>query len=88
MIQSLDGYNKTKGFAVDLITNAPRDAMAQKATGTWCLDMIVGPNGNNATKEWESLFLSPWDVYLENDKDPVIDSTNGRFIVTFYGGAI
>lgn len=88
MIQSLDGYNKTRGFALDILTNAPRTALAQKATGSWCLDMIVGPDGNNATRDWELQFLSPEDVYLGNDKDPVIDSSTERFVVTFYQGVI
>lgn len=88
MIQSLDESNKSRGFAVDLITNAPGAAMAQKSTGSWCLDMIVGLDGNNVTRDWELQFLSPWEVYLENDKDPVIDSNNQRFVVTFYDGIV
>lgn len=88
MIQSLDGYNKSRGFVLDVITNAPQEAKAQKASGSWCMDMIIGPNGNNVTKDWESQFLSPWDVYLDNDKNPVIDSLNQRFVVTFYNGVI
>jgi hypothetical protein len=87
-IQSLDGINKMKGFSADLLTNAPAGAWAQKASGTWCLDKIVGIGSNAITKAWESLYLDPWNVYLENDIDPVINSNNGRFQVTFYQGVI
>ncbi|KAH8645511.1 hypothetical protein BX600DRAFT_519523 [Xylariales sp. PMI_506] len=88
IIQSLDGINKIKGFVVDVITNAPPGTLAQKSTGSWCLDMIVGPTGNNITKRWEETYLDPGNVYLENNINPVIDSANGRFEITFYQGII
>lgn len=88
VIQSLDGNPRIKGFTDDLLSNAPADALAQKATGSWCLDKIIGPDANNITREWEGRFLSPWVVYLEDDIDPVINSDNGRFQVTFYEGVI
>ncbi|KAI1390415.1 uncharacterized protein F4822DRAFT_235530 [Hypoxylon trugodes] len=87
-IQSLDGLSRVKGFTLDLLLNAPAEAWAQKPTGSWCLDRIIGEEANNATKMWESGFLDPWNVYLENDIDPVINSNNGRFQVTFYPGII
>ncbi|ORY66600.1 uncharacterized protein BCR38DRAFT_484216 [Pseudomassariella vexata] len=88
VIQSLDGINKMKGFAVDLLASAPEGAWARKDTGSWCLDKIVGPNANKITKSWEAKYLDPWNVYLEGDIDPVINSNNGRFQVTFYEGVI
>jgi hypothetical protein len=88
LIQSLDGINKMKGFDVDLLSNAPAGAWAQKTSGTWCLDMIVGPDANNVTKGWELLHADPRNVYLENDIDPVINSDNGRWQVTWYQGVI
>ncbi|KAI2776242.1 hypothetical protein F4815DRAFT_449531 [Daldinia loculata] len=88
VIQSLDGLSRAKGFTIDLLSDAPANVLAQKATGSWCLDKIIGQDANNATREWEMQFLDPWNVYLEDDVDPVINSDNGRFQVTFYEGII
>ncbi|KAI1370957.1 hypothetical protein F4677DRAFT_326007 [Hypoxylon crocopeplum] len=88
IIQSLDGNSRVKGFTLDLLSNAPDKAWAQKATGSWCLDKIIGEDANTATRDWETQFLDPWSVYLEDDIDPVINSDNGRFQVTFYEGII
>ncbi|KAI1474101.1 hypothetical protein K445DRAFT_321896 [Daldinia sp. EC12] len=88
MIQSLDGLVREKGFTTDLVSNAPANLLAQKGTGSWCLDKIIGPGANNATREWERQFLDPRNVYLEDDIDPVINSENGRFQVTFFEGII
>ncbi|KAI8965319.1 hypothetical protein F5Y11DRAFT_362312 [Daldinia sp. FL1419] len=87
-IQSLDGLDRIKGFTMDILSNAPVELLAQKATGSWCLDRIIGQGANNATREWERLFLDPRDVYLEDDVDPVINSNNGRFQVIFYQGIV
>lgn len=87
-IQSLDGLGRSKGFTLDLLSDAPDGARAQKATGSWCLDKIIGQDANNATRDWETKFLDPWSVYLEDDIDPVINSNNGRFQVIFYEGVI
>ncbi|KAI0385663.1 hypothetical protein F5Y04DRAFT_276186 [Hypomontagnella monticulosa] len=87
-IQSLDGLSRMRGFTLDLLSDAPDGAWARKATGSWCLDKITGADANNVTREWESRFLDPWNVYLEDDKDPVINSVNGRFQVTFYKGIV
>ncbi|OTA55415.1 hypothetical protein K449DRAFT_438636 [Hypoxylon sp. EC38] len=88
MIQSLDGLFRVKGFMLDILSNAPGDAWAQKATGSWCLDKIIGQDANNATKAWEAQFIDPWSVYLEDHIDPVINSENGRFQVTFFEGVV
>ncbi|KAI1799610.1 hypothetical protein F4811DRAFT_565412 [Daldinia bambusicola] len=88
MIQSLDGLARERGFTMDLLSNAPANVMAQKASGSWCLDKIIGPGANNATKEWEKQFLDPWNVYLEDGIDPVINSENGRFQVIFFEGIV
>ncbi|KAK6948050.1 hypothetical protein Daesc_009814 [Daldinia eschscholtzii] len=88
MIQSLDGLVREKGFTTDLVSNAPANLLAKKGTGSWCLDKIIGPGANNATREWERQFLDPRNVYLEDDIDPVINSENGRFQVTFFEGII
>ncbi|KAI0880303.1 uncharacterized protein GGS22DRAFT_197604 [Annulohypoxylon maeteangense] len=85
-IESLDGLFKFRGFMLDLLSYAPADAWAQKATGSWCLDKIIGEDANNVTMEWERQFIDPWNVYLRDDIDPVINSNNGRFQVTFYEG--
>lgn len=89
-IRSLDddGGGGLRGFTLDLLAEAPRYAWARKATGTWCLDKIVGEEANNVTRDWEARFLDPWSVYLEDDKDPVINSVDGRFQVTFYKGVV
>ncbi|KAI1097774.1 hypothetical protein F4804DRAFT_338868 [Jackrogersella minutella] len=87
-IESLDGLSNVRGFMLDLLSDAPTNAWAQKATGSWCLDKIIGQDANNATMEWERQFLNPWSVYLQDDIDPVINSDNGRFQVTFYEGII
>ncbi|XXG93801.1 hypothetical protein Hte_000050 [Hypoxylon texense] len=87
-IQSLDGLGRSKGFTLDLLSEAPSGARAQKATGSWCLDKIIGQDANNVTRDWETKFLDPWSVYLEDDIDPVINSDNGRFQVIFYEGVI
>ncbi|KAI0842728.1 hypothetical protein F5Y06DRAFT_255920 [Hypoxylon sp. FL0890] len=58
-IQSLDGLFRVKGFTLDLLLDAPSNAWARKATGSWCLDKIIGEDANNATKEWESQFIDP-----------------------------
>ncbi|KAI2465760.1 hypothetical protein F4781DRAFT_13728 [Annulohypoxylon bovei var. microspora] len=87
-IESLDGLFKFRGFMLDLLSDAPADAWAQKATGSWCLDKIIGQDANNATMEWEKQFIDPWNVYLRDDINPVINSNNGRFQVTFYEGIV
>lgn len=88
--QKITESDKTKGFTLNLLrNNTPAAAWAQKpGTGTWCVDRIAGASGNRAAKEWEMQFLSPDDVYLTDDTNPVIDSAYGRFAVTFYEGAI
>ncbi|KAH7027374.1 uncharacterized protein B0I36DRAFT_432652 [Microdochium trichocladiopsis] len=88
MIQSMDGFHNAKGFTFDLLESAPRGAWAQKSSGTWCLDKIIGLDANYAAWAWQSEFLDPWNVYLTNEVNPVIDSVNGRFQITFYDGAI
>ncbi|KXJ85959.1 hypothetical protein Micbo1qcDRAFT_209521 [Microdochium bolleyi] len=88
MIESMDGYYNARGFTFDLLEHAPRDAWAQKASGTWCLDKIIGLEANYASWAWQSQFLDPWNVYLTNEVNPVINSVNGRFRITFYKGAI
>ena len=87
-LQTLDGANNAKGFAVDLLHNAPAGAWAQKTDGSWCLDKITGPNRNLITQGWEAQHLNPWNVYLNDDINPVINSNNGRFQVTFFQGVI
>lgn len=59
MIQSLDGYYKARGFTFSLLENAPAAVWAQKSTGAWCLDKLVGVDANNVTLEWERQFLDP-----------------------------
>ncbi|KAK8057072.1 hypothetical protein PG996_011009 [Apiospora saccharicola] len=89
LIQALDEPNKYKGFSIDVLSNAPAGAWAQKlGTGSWCLDKITSEGGNAITKAWESRFLDPNSVYLEDSINPVINSNNGRFAVTFYAGII
>ncbi|KAL7628500.1 hypothetical protein AAE478_000015 [Parahypoxylon ruwenzoriense] len=88
VIQSLDEASRVKGFTSDLLFNAPAKAWAQKATGSWCLDKIVGRDANNATREWVEQFLDPRNVYIQNNIDAVINSDNGRFQITFYQGVI
>lgn len=85
-IESLDGLSKFRGFMLDILSYAPAEAWAQKETGSWCLDKIIGEDANDATMEWEKQFIDPQDVYLRDDIDPVINSDNGRFQVTFYEG--
>ncbi|KAI1412476.1 hypothetical protein F5Y13DRAFT_179986 [Hypoxylon sp. FL1857] len=58
-IQSLDGLFRVKGFTLDLLFDAPSNAWAQKATGSWCLDKIIGQDANNATRDWEARFIDP-----------------------------
>ncbi|KAI1074516.1 hypothetical protein F5B20DRAFT_432516 [Whalleya microplaca] len=88
IIQSLDGSQDIRGFTLDLLFSAPTSAWAQKPSGAWCLDKIIGADANNDTKTWESQFLDPSSVYLVDEIDPVIYSDNGRFQVTFYQGAV
>ncbi|XDG07332.1 hypothetical protein ABKA04_006947 [Annulohypoxylon sp. FPYF3050] len=85
-IESLDGLSKFRGFMLDILSYAPAEAWAQKETGSWCLDKIIGEDANDATMEWEKQFIDPRNVYLRDDIDPVINSDNGRFQVTFYEG--
>lgn len=86
--QTLDGANNVRGFTADLLSNAPPGAWAQKTDGSWCLDKITGPDRNLVTRAWEAQYLDPWNVYLDNDINPVINSNNGRFQVTFFQGVI
>lgn len=59
MIESMDGYQNSRGFTFDLLEHAPGDAWAQKTTGSWCLDKIVGQDANYAAWAWQSQFLDP-----------------------------
>lgn len=86
--QTLDGADNAKGFALDLLPDAPPGAWAQKTDGSWCLDKIAGPDGNGVTRAWEAQHLDPWNVYLNDDINPVINSNNGRFQVTFFQGVV
>lgn len=96
ILEAMDGSSsnnssssiKWKGFEVDVLSNAPAGAWAQKATGSWCLDKITGVGGNGVTRAWETMYLDPQNVYLEDDINPVINSNNGRFSVTFFSGVI
>ncbi|KAI0005807.1 hypothetical protein F4779DRAFT_597255 [Xylariaceae sp. FL0662B] len=88
IIQSLDGSQDIRGFTLDLLFRAPINAWAQKPSGSWCLDKIIGADANNVAKNWETQFLDPRNVYLVDNIDPVIYSDNGRFQVTFYQGVI
>ncbi|KAK7937222.1 uncharacterized protein PG986_014090 [Apiospora aurea] len=89
LVQALDAANKYKGFSIDVLSNAPAGAWAQKlGTGSWCLDKITSEGGNSVTRAWETQFLDPNSVYLEDNINPVINSINGRFAVTFYAGVV
>ncbi|KAK7908985.1 hypothetical protein PG985_014863 [Apiospora marii] len=93
LIQALDddagGGGKYKGFSIDVLSDAPAGAWAQKpGSGSWCLDKITSEGGNGVTRAWETRFLDPNSVYLEDSVNPVINSNNGRFAVTFYAGIV
>ncbi|KAK6838105.1 hypothetical protein PG987_006386 [Apiospora arundinis] len=90
ILEAMDGGSsnniKWKGFNVDVLSNAPAGAWAQKATGSWCLDKITSVGGNSVARAWETQHLDPNSVYLNDDTNPVINSNNGRFSVTFFPG--
>ncbi|KAK8075955.1 hypothetical protein PG994_003227 [Apiospora phragmitis] len=74
IMQALDGTEggKYKGFSIDVLSNAPAGA----------------EGGNSVAKAWETQLLDPNSVYLEDDINPVINSNNGRFSVTFFAGIV
>ncbi|KAH9897367.1 hypothetical protein F4778DRAFT_231484 [Xylariomycetidae sp. FL2044] len=88
VIRSLDGSGNIRGFSQDLLAAAPPTARAQKKSGAWCLAQIDGAAGNPDARDWLYKFLDPHQVYLQNDIDPVITSTNGKFEVVFYEGVV
>jgi len=84
---SNDGRGITKGCMVDMLSGAPSDALEKKGTGTSALKRITGDGFSQAAKDWDLSKCDASQVFLlEDNRNPIIDSTNGRFEVTFYKG--
>lgn len=84
---SNDGRGITKGCMVDMLSGAPSNALEKKGTGTSALKRITGDGFSQAAKDWDLSNCDASQVFLlEDNRNPIIDSTNGRFEVTFYKG--
>ncbi|KAK8072906.1 hypothetical protein PG996_006254 [Apiospora saccharicola] len=84
---SNDGRSITKSCMVDMLSGAPSDALEKKGTGTSALKRITGDGFSQAAKDWDLSKCDASQVFLlEDNRNPIIDSTNGRFEVTFYKG--
>ncbi|KAK8016925.1 hypothetical protein PG993_015114 [Apiospora rasikravindrae] len=84
---SNDGRGITKGCLVDMLSGAPANALQNKETGTPALKRITGDGFSQAAKDWDLSKCDASQVFiLEENRNPIIDSTNGRFEVTFYKG--
>ncbi|KAI1431534.1 hypothetical protein GGR50DRAFT_697887 [Xylaria sp. CBS 124048] len=86
-VSATDGSSDIRECDMDLLTQAPADALATKDTGTQALDKLVGDTANGAARDWELAKCSPDQVWIDvNNTGPVIKSTNGRLAFTFFLG--
>ncbi|KAK7999504.1 hypothetical protein PG990_012104 [Apiospora arundinis] len=86
-IVSNDGRGVTRGCMVDMLTGAPANALQNKDTGTPALKRITGDGFSQPAKDWDHSKCDASQVFIEeSNTNPVMDSTNGRFEVTFYKG--
>ncbi|KAK7914008.1 hypothetical protein PG985_011711 [Apiospora marii] len=84
---SNDGRGITKSCMVDMLSGAPSNALENKGTGTPALKRVTGDGFSQAAKDWDLSKCDASQVFLlEDNRNPIIDSTNGRFEVTFYKG--
>ncbi|KAK8133070.1 hypothetical protein PG999_001243 [Apiospora kogelbergensis] len=86
-VASNDGRGLTRGCTVDMLSGAPSDALQTKDTGTPALKRITGDGFSQSAKNWDLSKCDASQVFIEESNlKPIIDSTNGRFEVTFYKG--
>ncbi|KAI0020446.1 hypothetical protein F4780DRAFT_779566 [Xylariomycetidae sp. FL0641] len=86
-VAATDNSGEKRECLVDMLTGAPAAALATKATGTKVIAPLVGVNANAAAAAWDATKCSADTVWLNNDdSEPVISSSNGRFEYVFFKG--
>lgn len=86
-VAAMDGSGISTGFTQDMITGAPAVVLMTKADGSVAIAKTVGEGANEAAREYELSLLDPMkNASIIAQYTPVIESRNGRFLVTMYYG--